>query len=508
MFNIHAYGVRAKIFIEQYQQQLKENKKGKRYNPPDKTLLTKAEDDLKETFEFYSTPMHLELMAEVLYYMATDSNGRVKQGCEGEEKLLQTLTMCAKAAACQDGEKRAPVHKVRGQSLCALGEHQAALRSFQQAVECETTSNFYINSGNVLVSEYEHVLMARTDALPCNSLVFADMVYWLHRVAQISLSTDWVMYQVTKLQDQVPHHWKEFVKYCKENNYMRELHDIRRAAMLDSQPKRYHSFSTEVEEPHIPPVSDQYQLSRAVVEATTSKGDNPHARVEKDKEEIPSEDHNPHARIEKDKEAKPSEDFESATASLSTGDIDGAEADSHFIQITYRVNRKTGKTQHIDIIPSSQNWTHGDVSSKSIRAAPKTSKNGQLTYDFFVIYSDSASEWVFRRLLEELEGSGLKGCIKDRDFIPGKSKLHNYTNSFTNSACTIIVLTTDFEADNWCYNGMVQAIELNKLVIPVKRQPRNIPMFLNTLVPLDATAAVDWERLKRSIEQQIKLDAS
>ena len=488
----------------------KKKKKFQRYNPPDETLLRKAEDDLKNTFKFYSTPMHLESMAEVLYYMATDSNKHVKQGSEGEGKLLQTLTMCAKAAACQDGEKRAPVHKVRGQSLCALGEHQAALRSFQRAVECETTSNIFIGSGALLVSEYEHVLMVTTDVLPSNSPVLADMVYWLHKVAQIFLSTDWVMYQITKLKDQVPDHWKGFVKYCEENDYMRELHDIQRAAMWENQPRRYHLFSRK--DGPVPTVSDQYQLSSDALDATTSKGDNPHASVEKDKEEIPSGDYNPHARVEEDMADTGNnlhDAVESVFASLSADDLGDDGVASDFKQITYIgvMNRKSGKTRHFDITPSFQGWTTDNVSSKPIRPAPETSKNRHLTYDFFVIYSDNASEWVFRRLLEELEETGLKGCVKDREFKLGKVELTNYLESIENSVCTIIVITKDFETNSVCTRGMHHAL-LNQLVIPLLLHDNtDIPKPLKCQTFFDATDTVDWVRLQSNIEREIiKLD--
>ena len=157
-------------------------------------------------------------------------------------------------------------------------------------------------------------------------------------------------------------------------------------------------------------------------------------------------------------EAKPSEDFESATASLSTVDIDGAEADSDFIQITYRVNLKTGKTQHIDTTPSSQEHTTKGILRKHVRSAPEMALNHNLPYDFFVIYCSSASEWVFHCLLGELEDSGLKGCVKDRDFKLGKMELTNYLESIENSVCTIIVITKDFETNNMCSRGMHHAI--------------------------------------------------
>nr|KAG5691245.1 hypothetical protein BaRGS_015213 [Batillaria attramentaria] len=42
-------------------------------------------------------------------------------------------------------------------------------------------------------------------------------------------------------------------------------------------------------------------------------------------------------------------------------------------------------------------------------------------YDVFVSYASEDQDWVFQHLMPELEGRlGLRLCLHERDFIPGK----------------------------------------------------------------------------------------
>ncbi|XP_071802742.1 uncharacterized protein [Asterias amurensis] len=548
-YNSLALFLRGQIFLRYFKKQFTQ------HNTPhqqDGSFLINAQQDLEKLSESHSTPMYLQELAQVYYYMATDCHGKVKTECGGLEYLHKALTMCAKATAFQDGEKRSNVHKIRGLCLRALGEHQHALRSFKRAVECDLSYNWFSGSGKCLISEYASVLKDMTGGKSsCSQTLFADMVYWLHKAAKTYLmNPQWI--GSFDVQRHLASNWENFVKYCVDNDNTSELEDIQEASSHPEQRRR-----TD-EESHLPtsmcPPQSVIEEASGTSCFVSTEDQNPHAPIEAAKVTVyqppqkrrtqtvvgegsvyreVSEDHKPHANIEGTKATayKPphvrraqsiadeargateetSDDYqtqlqvESSTDSLSALDLGGNKTSSKEKQVTLTVNLQTGKTQIVNPTSSTQEWTSKDASKKPIRSAPEKALNHNFQNDFLVLHSSSASEWVIRCLLEELEESNLKGCIKDRDFMVGKTWLANYTDSIANSACVIIVITQDFEHDAWCNSSMLMAIEQKKLLVPVLREGTKLPMFLNTLTHLDATGAVNWELLKRSIEQQIRL---
>ncbi len=561
VFNSFAFSVRGQIFLQDYTKQLSDCTERYSSNQPDDSLLNQARKDFQKASEINPTPINFEDLAQVFYYMATDYHGNIKAGY-GQKYLKKVLTICARAAACQDGEKRPRVHIIRGQSLRALGEHQQSLKSFKRAVEYGDSIPFPSSSGEYLTVEYANVLKDMTGDQPSTfQTLFADMVYWLHKAAKMYLvNPEW--HYSLDAQTHLAPQWISFVKYCKENNYVRELEDIKEASrypdqrhfqlsctdeelhppspctrppqsVIEEATGTKHVYSCEVHDPHAPieaaketvykPPHVKRRIQSVTEEASWATGvnfenQNPHAPVKAAKAPAYEPSHKRHAQSvteEASGETKiiaddyhPQVQVESTSASLSALELGGDETSSEAKQITLTVNLQTGKTQFVNLTSSSQEWTSKDASNKPIRSAPEQALNHHLPNDFFVIHSSSASNWVFRCLLEELEGSNLKGCIKDRDFTIGKTKLANYTESIADSACVVIVITEDFAEDEWCNNSMLMAIEQNKLLIPVLREITELSIlkFLNTRTHLDATGPVDWERLKRSIEQQIRLD--
>ncbi len=474
VFNSFAFSVRGQIFLQDYTKQLTAWTKRNSSNQPKESLLKKAQNDLEKASEMHPTTMDSEDLAQVYYYIATDYHGNIKAGYDWQKYLQKALTLCARAAACKDGEKRPRLHKIRGQSLCALGEHQQSLKSFQRAIECKEYKHEVFESGNLLVVEYSHVLKEMGDTLSSNKPLLAEMVYWLHKAAELRLSNDqWTTYSMTPLTN-LTSQWQSFVKFCEDNDYIRELDDIQEASLKPRQ--------------------SRFQQRRTV---STSNA-----------ESLSREPPMRHSKSVTEEASGARSRIGYATASLSVLKLDDNETSSEAKEETSPMYLRTGKVQLSDQTSSSQEWTSIDASNKPIRAAPVNALHRDLTYDFFVIYSRSASEWVFRCLLEELEGRGLKGCIKDRDFMLGQTKVNNYTDSTANSSCVVIVITEDFEKDFWCDRGMLMAFEKRKLLIPILREDTELPDLLNPLTHLDATGAVDWMRLQRCIEQQIKLEAA
>ena len=72
-------------------------------------------------------------------------------------------------------------------------------------------------------------------------------------------------------------------------------------------------------------------------------------------------------------------------------------------------------------------------------------------YDLFVSYAVEDSEWVFQRLRPELEGRlGLRLCLHQRDFIPGKNIVDNIEDSVQSSKKVLMVFSTNFARSQWC----------------------------------------------------------
>ncbi|XP_038045874.1 tetratricopeptide repeat protein 22-like [Patiria miniata] len=113
-FNLSAHRSRAKIYLSQYKQQLKDYEKSRvpSEKRPDETLLTRAKEDLSLTIKDVSKPWYKESMAEVLYYTASLANGRLYPG--RKDVMQQALMYCAQAVETADGSKRSKVHELRG----------------------------------------------------------------------------------------------------------------------------------------------------------------------------------------------------------------------------------------------------------------------------------------------------------------------------------------------------------------------------------------------------------
>ena len=72
-------------------------------------------------------------------------------------------------------------------------------------------------------------------------------------------------------------------------------------------------------------------------------------------------------------------------------------------------------------------------------------------YDAFVSYSDQQRNFVINNMLLKLENEhGLRLCVHQRDFTPGKDIATNITSAIHRSRKTLIVLSKSFLESNWC----------------------------------------------------------
>ena len=83
----------------------------------------------------------------------------------------------------------------------------------------------------------------------------------------------------------------------------------------------------------------------------------------------------------------------------------------------------------------------------------------QLQYHAYVAYNENSAEdddWVMNELQPNMEEGPepLKLCIKRRDFTPGHFLLDSIDESIHQSRKTIVVLSPNFVASEWCYHEM------------------------------------------------------
>lgn len=72
-------------------------------------------------------------------------------------------------------------------------------------------------------------------------------------------------------------------------------------------------------------------------------------------------------------------------------------------------------------------------------------------YDVFIAYASEDITWIREHLMPQLEGErGLKLCVSERDFTPGKEIVANITDSLEVSRQVMVVFSTDFARSPWC----------------------------------------------------------
>lgn len=70
-------------------------------------------------------------------------------------------------------------------------------------------------------------------------------------------------------------------------------------------------------------------------------------------------------------------------------------------------------------------------------------------YDVFISYSHKDGDWVTQTLVPRLEAGGLKVCIDERDFIPGKAALLNMQDGIGGSRRILLVLSPHWVESRW-----------------------------------------------------------
>ena len=78
-------------------------------------------------------------------------------------------------------------------------------------------------------------------------------------------------------------------------------------------------------------------------------------------------------------------------------------------------------------------------------------QEGNFDYDVFVSYASVELPWVREHLMVELQDRlGLRLCVHERDFIPGKNIVDNIADCVQSSKKILMVFSKDFVRSQWC----------------------------------------------------------
>ncbi|XP_041378421.1 toll-like receptor 4 [Gigantopelta aegis] len=88
-------------------------------------------------------------------------------------------------------------------------------------------------------------------------------------------------------------------------------------------------------------------------------------------------------------------------------------------------------------------------------------KRKDFEYDLFVLHADSEYQWLcytMRLNLEEDPRRNIRLCLKERNILPGGAKAESIVECLYSSWKSVIILTPEFVADEWCIFAMRTAI--------------------------------------------------
>nr|QNL15344.1 toll-like receptor 35 [Littorina littorea] len=120
-------------------------------------------------------------------------------------------------------------------------------------------------------------------------------------------------------------------------------------------------------------------------------------------------------------------------------------------------------------------------------------------YDMFVSYAIEDVAWVQQELRPVLEGEwGLKLCIHQRDFVPGKHIVDNISDCVSDSERVVLVFSPHFARSEWCQFELkycqVDVMERDDVMVLVElRETPSRDMTGAMLAVLQITTYIEWE---------------
>ena len=446
-----------------------------RDHEPDRDILHKAKEDFEVAIDIAINPFELSALGETWHLLAKDVVGEVfpvadeEAEQQVEDNLNKALMYFTRATHCMDGALDSTINYLRGLCLYDCKEKEAALESFKQAMECQQAGNKNIASFASLIEVYLSLIHDNIEDSRYQKRLLSEMVYW----SELAIST----YGASDVRDYIlesdqwsdmPEAVAKFVTFCETTNRVKAHMVFSAALSRKARSKRRRRISLKINRARTPSPDRSGDPSPPTPISAPVKMERPSFNLVAESE---SDCVTP---VRPRHQSKPGV----------TGAGDCVEEDS---KVDFDSDQEVmSETLRTDEIPE----------------APEQARFEGYEYDFFVVYSPSANDWVDYNLLPKLERTqGLKGCTKDRDFIIGCPKVQNFTRCIENSAVIILVLDKDFEDTPDCQANMNYALtpELRKHVIPIVRDDCKIPLVLRHITSLDATGVVNWNKLRDSI---------
>ena len=119
-------------------------------------------------------------------------------------------------------------------------------------------------------------------------------------------------------------------------------------------------------------------------------------------------------------------------------------------------------------------------------------------YDVFVSYTSEELPWVRQHLMPELEDRlGLRLCVHERDFIPGKNIVDNIAECVESSKKILMVFSKDFVHSQWCQFELKycqgSVMERNDVMVLVSLQETESRDMTGAMMAvLKTTTYIEW----------------
>ncbi|KAK2182492.1 hypothetical protein NP493_351g04030 [Ridgeia piscesae] len=129
--------------------------------------------------------------------------------------------------------------------------------------------------------------------------------------------------------------------------------------------------------------------------------------------------------------------------------------------------------------------------------ADSTTSDRVYKRDAFICYNSNDSTWVCHDLLKHLEDSRISTVIHHRDFLPGSVLEETIRESIDMSRFTVLVLSPDFLASNWCLLEMHLArnriiSEGRDVIVPIILREFPTSQLTRTLEGILSKSYIQW----------------
>jgi hypothetical protein len=143
---------------------------------------------------------------------------------------------------------------------------------------------------------------------------------------------------------------------------------------------------------------------------------------------------------------------------------------------------------------------------RSAVTKPLRYSRDDIQYDIFVCYSSEDGMWVHRKLRPVLEGQlGIRLCIHERDFLPGRQILENIEECIEVSRQYMMVFSKHFVQSPWCQFELSVCWTLsrdvgNRLIIVALPSMTDVPKLTSTMAAaLAVEGYVPWRKSAKEL---------